>query len=33
MVGILYPTEKCLKNVYGDVSLRISFIESGGPHF
>ncbi|CAD8210158.1 unnamed protein product [Paramecium octaurelia] len=33
MVGILFPTEKCLKNVYGDVSLRLSFIESGGPHF
>lgn len=23
MVGILYPTEKCLKNVYGDVSLKL----------
>ena len=33
MVGIVFPTEKCLKNVYGDVSLKLSFIESGGPHF
>ncbi|CAD8213197.1 unnamed protein product [Paramecium pentaurelia] len=32
-VGILYSTEKFLKNVYGDVSLKQSFIENGGPPF
>lgn len=31
MIGIVFPTERCLKNVYGDVTLSFSFIEASGP--
>lgn len=32
-MGILYPTERCLRSAYGDVGISFHFIEFGGPKF
>ena len=33
MLGILYPTEKCLRSAYGEVTIYFNFIEYDGPKF
>lgn len=33
MLGILFPTEKCLSSAYGEVTVYADLIEFDGPKF